>query len=122
VLVEAAVVFPLLLLVAIALVQFAVYQHAQNVVTAAAEDGARVAASLGSHSGDGARRAATLVRAGLGTSAENLSIVPVEGQDQVIVTVSARMRMILPWVPLADPYLPLHAQAHMSKERFRGQP
>src|SRR4051794_32742065 len=100
--VEAAVGFPLLLLVGPALVQFALYQHAQNVVTAAAEDGARVAAAQGAHGSDGARRAMDLVRAGLGRSAEDVQVTPVDGQEQVIVTVSARMRMLLPWVPLRD--------------------
>ena len=43
---EAAVAFPVLLMVAIGLVQFALFAHAQNVVTGAVQDGARVAAQL----------------------------------------------------------------------------
>lgn len=112
-------------MVAIGLVQFAIYEHAQNVVLAAAQDGARVAAALGSTSDDGLRRANSLVDAGLGRAAEQRSVqveaVPAAAPEQVTVTVRARLRMILPWVPLADPYLPLFARAHMSKERFRAQ-
>ena len=120
--VEAAVVFPLLLLVAIALVQFAVYQHAQNVVTAAAEDGARVNAALGANPNDGRTRALNLLQAGLSRSVENVTVEPSGSPDQAVLTVRARMRMLLPWVPLTDPYLPLYAQARMARERFRGSP
>ena len=44
-LVETAIAFPLLLIAALGLVQFALFYHAQNVVTGAVQEGARVAAA-----------------------------------------------------------------------------
>jgi len=123
VLVEAAIAFPLLLLVALGLVQFALYQHAQNVVQAAAEDGARVAAAQGASAADGRQRAQGLLDAGLGKAAESPSVEvqfqPSQADPQrVTATVKARLRLILP-IPLTDPYVQLQATAQMSKERFR---
>jgi hypothetical protein len=110
--------------------QFALYQHAENVVVAAAEDGARVAAAQGNSTQDGVKRANDMLKAGLGSVAEppiTISAVPEPNTSdpqrvqRITVTVSARLRTIIPWVPFRDPYLPLRAQAQMSKEHFRAQ-
>ena len=124
VLVELAVVFPLLLLVALGLLQFALYEHAENVVLAAAEDGARVAAASSASEREGETRARQMLRAGLGTYAEAPSAVatflPVGANppETVRVTVTARLHAILP-IPLRNGTLPLSATASMSKEHFR---
>ena len=39
--VESAITFPVLLMVGLGLVQFALFYHAENVVTGAVQDGAR---------------------------------------------------------------------------------
>lgn len=118
--VEAAVAFPLLLLVAIGLVQFALFVHAQNVVTGAVQDGARVAAAEDRTPADGVAHAQALLQAGLGRSASDIAVRAVEDGDVVIIEAQGRLRTIIPWV--ADASLPLGAWAVMSKERFRVGP
>ena len=112
------------MLVALGLLQFALYEHAQNVVLAAAEDGARVAAANSASERDGETRALQLLHAGLGTYAEAPSAVAnflpagANPPDTVRVTVTARLHAILPF--LGNGSLPLSATASMSKEHFRG--
>ena len=114
--VESALAFPLLLLVAIGLVQFALFAHAQHVVTAAVQEGARVAAAESRTLPEGVAQAETLLRAGLGRSA---ATVTVQGSDDglvVVIGAQGQLRTIFPWV--ADVSLPLRAQAAMHKEGF----
>lgn len=118
--VETALVFPLLLLVTIGLVQLALFYHAQNVVTGAAQDGARVAASEGRPVSDGVAHTQALLRAGLGPSVSLISVQGADAGDVVIVEAQGRLRLIIPWV--GDGAVPLHARAIVSKERFRGGP
>lgn len=118
--VEAAVAFPLLLLVAIGLVQFALFVHAQTVVTGAVQDGARVAAAEDRTPADGVAHAQALLQAGLGRSASDVAVRAVEDSDVVVIEAQGRLRTIIPWV--ADASLPLGARAVMSKERFRVGP
>src|SRR4051812_45603248 len=79
VLAETAIALPALLMVAIGLVQFALYDHARNVVTVAVQDGARLAAAEDRTLDDGVTHAQALLRAGLGPSAAR---VAVEGRDE----------------------------------------
>ncbi len=114
--VEVAVTLPLLLLVALGLVQFALVAHAHNVVTGAAQDGARVAAAVDRTTEDGEAHARTLLRAGLGSGTR----VYVDGWEYpqvVVMTARAELRPIIPWTPTAS--IPVAAEAQMSKERFR---
>jgi hypothetical protein len=115
--VETAIAFPLLLLVAIGLVQFALYTHAQHVVLAAVQEGARVAAAGDRTIGDGAAYAETILRAGLGQGAAGIAVRAVDGGDAVAVEATGGLRLILPWA--ADATLPLDARAVVAKERFR---
>ncbi|MHB1131017.1 MAG: TadE family protein [Chloroflexota bacterium] len=118
--VEAAVAFPLLLIVAVALVQFAVFYHAQNVVIGAVQDGARVAAAEDRTLADGVDHARALLRAGLGPKAEEIGVQGIDGGDAVAIEARGELRAIIPWV--ADARLPLWARSVMSKERFRAGP
>ena len=105
-LVEAALAFPLLLLVAIGLVQFALFVHAQNVVTGAVQDGARVAASEDRPSATASPTREALLGAGLGRSARRRhGAAGREGGDAVALEAQGRLRTIIPWV--ADATLPL---------------
>jgi hypothetical protein len=120
VLAETAIALPVLLMAAIGLVQFALYYHAQNVVTVAVQDGARLAAAEDRALGDGVAHAEVLLRAGLGPSAQR---VAVEGSDErgaVTLRAQGRLRTVIPWV--ADAALPLTARATVSKEQFRAGP
>jgi len=114
---ETAIAFPLLLLVAVGLVQFALFTHAQHVVLGAVQEGARVAASGDRTIEDGAAYAQTVLQAGLGRSAAGVAVTAVDGGDAVTVEATGGLSLIIPWV--ADAAIPLHARAVMAKERFR---
>ena len=117
---EAAIALPVLLMVAIGLVQFALFAHAQNVVTGAVQDGARVAAAEGRTVSDGVSRAQDLLRAGLGRSASDIRVHGNEERQVVVVQAEGNLRMIIPWVGNAT--IPLHGRAVASKEKFRAGP
>ena len=119
--VEAALAFPLLLMVAIALVQFALFVHAQNVVTGAVQDGARVAAAEDRTARPTAcAHAQALLDAGLGRARGTSRCGGSDGGGTVALEAQGRLRPIIPWV--ADATLPLGARAVVSKERFRAGP
>jgi Flp pilus assembly protein TadG len=118
--VETAIAFPILLLVALALVQFALYYQAESVVTGAVQDGARVAAAEGSSVGSGVAHTEALLRAGLGRSAANVSVQGSDGGETVTVEAQGHLGLIVPW--LGGTSLPLHARSTESKEKFRVGP
>ena len=118
--VEAAITFPLLLMTAIGLVQFALFAHAQTVVTGAVQDGARVAASEDRSLADGVNHARSLLKAGLGRSVDDFSVNGTDRSDAVVIEAQGRLRLIIPWA--ADAALPLGARSVVSKERFRAGP
>ena len=115
-LVETAVALPLLLLVAVGLVQFALFSHAANVVTGAVQDGARAGAAENRTASDGVNHARAILRAGLGEAAEDVALHGRDLGSAVSVEAEGRLRTIIPWV--ADSTLPLSARAVVSKERF----
>ena len=117
VLVETAVALPVLLLVAIGLVQFALYYHAQNVVTIATQDGARLAAAEDRTLEDGVSHAQALLRAGLGRSATDVTVQGDNRGETITIEAGGRLHTIIPWV--ADATVPLAARWVVSKERFR---
>ena len=116
-LVETAVTMPLLLMVVLGLLQFALYAHASHVVTTAVQVGARAAASDGQPLQVAVGRTQEVLRAGLGGDAAALSVQARDGGDVVSVEARGRLRLIIPWV--GDASLPLDARAVASKERFR---
>ncbi len=118
--VEVAVAFPLLLITALALLQFALFYHAENVVMGAAQDGARLAAEEDRSLDEGLAHTQALLRAGLGPSASDVSVTGADTGDMVAVEAQGRLRMIVPWI--GDASLPLHARATFSKEGFRATP
>ncbi len=117
VVVETAVALPVLLMVAIGLVQFALYYHAQNVVTVAVQDGARLAAAEDRTLADGVSHARALLRAGLGRSATDVTVQGDDGGETITVEAQGRLHTIIPWV--SDATVPLSARSVVSKERFR---
>ncbi len=115
--VEVAVAFPLLLMAALGLLQFALFYHAQNVVMGAVQDGARIAAAEDRTLDDGVAVAEALLNAGLGESAGAVTVWGIDGGDAVAIEARGSLRMIIPWV--ADATLPLWARSVVSKEGFR---
>src|SRR2546423_15583511 len=75
-LVEAAIVFPLLILGMVGLVQFALYMHVRNVVVTSIQEGAHVAAARGDHREDGQQRALDLIGATLGSRMADRITIP----------------------------------------------
>lgn len=115
--VEFVMVFTLLLTMILFLVQTALYMHARNVVTGAAQDGARVASASNGSVERGVTHARSLVRGGLGGYADGVIISGGEGGGRVVVETNGGLPLLLPWFP--DTSLPLRARAEMEKERFR---
>jgi len=91
-LVEAAVAFPLVVLLLLVTVQGALYVHARHVVLGAAREGAHAAATehatVDECAADGRARADAVLRAGLGDYAQNFQVL-----DPVIDSTSARVRV-----------------------------
>jgi hypothetical protein len=116
---ELALTFPLLLLVLVAVLQFALVVHAHQVVTAAAQEAARVAATEGRTPGEGQEYAAALLRAALGANAAPFAIAvayePPSG-DTTVATIHGTLPLAL---PLPGGGVPLHATARVRTERFR---
>lgn len=115
-LVETAVAFVVLLMVAMGLLQFALYMHARNVVTGSVQDGARVAASDNSSLDRGITHARSLLNTSMGSTA-SVSFSGYESQDEVTVSASGSMQPIVPF--MFGLSLPLNASATVDKERFR---
>jgi Flp pilus assembly protein TadG len=125
-LVEAAVVFPLVVLLLV-LVQGALYVHARHVVLGAAREGAHVAASehatIDEALADGRARAESVLVAGLGGYAANMQVLdPTDDRGSVVVQIQGSMPLLL-----AGPgggsllQIPLEATARASREFFRPQ-
>lgn len=115
-LVESALAFSVLVVLALALVQLALYVHAENVAIGACQDGARVAAAADGTVGDGIVTARSLLQAGLGQEADDVMVRGSAGGDTVVVEARGQLSMILPW--MGNPALPLQARAIAAKDRF----
>jgi hypothetical protein len=104
-------------MVALAVVQLALYAHAGQVVAAAAHEGARSAAADGGSLEDGVALAQQLLRAGLGPSAGAIGLRATDDGQRVTLSATGQMPLVIPWA--ADAGLPLSSTAAVSKERFR---
>jgi hypothetical protein len=116
-LVESALVLPLLITLALGVLQVVLYAHARGVLTSAAQEGARLAAEDGRGLNDGYARAESLVTAGLGSSVDPVRLDGRFEAEVVSVSVDAHMRPILP-LPLVND-LPIHVEGRVARERFR---
>ena len=116
-LVEFALVLPLLVVLSLGSVQVVLYAHARDVLLSSVQEGARLAAEDGRALDDGYARARSLVASGLGDSLDTLQLVANRDNALVSVRADAWLRPILP-LPL-ERGLPLHAEAWVTRERFR---
>ncbi|HLG72304.1 MAG TPA: TadE/TadG family type IV pilus assembly protein [Chloroflexota bacterium] len=117
---EAAVVFPLVVMTAVGLLQFAIYRHASNVVVGAVQDGVEVAARADYTVPDGVARTQALLQAGLGQTAAGITVQGSDGGNEVAIQADGRLPLVIPWAGSAS--LPLSFRAVESKERFRVGP
>ncbi len=114
--VEVAVTFPLLILAGVGVIQFALWMHAEGVVTAAVQDGARVASTEAGTLADGHAVAIALLYDGLGPSAPLVNVVSTEDAAAVRFEAAGNLPAIFPWGPVTT--VPLHATALMARDRF----
>jgi Flp pilus assembly protein TadG len=111
-----ALVLPLLILAGAGVIQFSLWMHAEGVVTAAVQDGARVASSESGTLEQGTATAQSLLREGLGPNAAFVQLVPSQDASTVRFEASGTLPALLPWGPAAA--IPLHASASMARDRF----
>ncbi|MBI2765427.1 MAG: pilus assembly protein [Chloroflexi bacterium] len=118
--VEFALVLPVLLLVLVGVVQFALVHHAQNVVTTAAQEGARLAAAEGGDAVDGQQRTRDVLGSGLGSTGDGFEVAATDDGETVTVRASGDYPLIFPWLGSRD--IELDATASVRKEGFRSGP
>jgi Flp pilus assembly protein TadG len=110
---ELVVATPLLLLLVLLVVQFALWQHGLHVATAAAEEGERAARLEGGTAAAGAAR----TREFLATLGPNLVVGPrvtvQRSQTTARVEIHATAEQLVPWL-----HLPIHAVAEGPVEVF----
>ncbi len=114
---ELVVATPLLLLLVLLVVQFALWQHGLHVATAAAEEGERAARLEGGTAAAGAARS----REFLATLGPNLVVAPrvTAHRDQATarIEIHATAEQLVPWL-----HLPIHAVAEGPVEIFTTAP
>ena len=126
-LVEAAVSFPLLVLLLLVIVEGALYAHALHVVLGAAREGAHAAAAEHATIDDaveaGRARAREVLEAGLGQYAASIEVLdPALDDGSVLVEVRGTMPLFLGGPGQDTPVqLPVNARARASREFFRPQ-
>jgi hypothetical protein len=113
--VDMALAFPTLMLVVLLVLQSALYVHALMVVRSAAQEGARAAAADGATLSSGEARARALLVAGLGRGGQLLSVSPRQDAEDVQVTVSGSMGLLVAG-PARTLGLPLQAVGRATRE------
>jgi Flp pilus assembly protein TadG len=106
---EHVVVVPVVMLVLLMAVQFAIYFHAANVASLAAERAAASASRRGAMPGDGAAEA----RAVVAESGSTLLALAVADQDPVRVSVTVAATRLVPFMPSS-----VTRHASEARERF----
>jgi hypothetical protein len=91
--VELAIAMPVVLVVMIAAVQFALYYHARNVTITAVQEGARFAAAEGRSLPEGEERARSVLESGLGGRSDGFDISGGESLESVVVRASGFRRL-----------------------------
>jgi hypothetical protein len=100
VVVEALLVVPVMMVILLAVVQFALWAHAAQVAQVAASEGDRVARSLGGGAAAGVSRAQSVLQgpgSDLETSTASVDVLP---GDQARITVTGRALSIFPGISL----------------------
>jgi hypothetical protein len=113
---EAVLVFPALLLLLMLIIQFALWYHASDLATAAAQDGVRAARIEGATAADGADRANQLLDQTGPSILQGRHVSVQRGADIARVEVRGTCIRLVPFLRL-----PVHAVAESSTEQFRGR-
>ena len=112
-LVESALVLPLMLTLSLGVLQVVLYAHARDVLTSAAQEGARLAAEDGRGLDEGYARARALIAAGLGSSVDPVRLDGGADDELVAVHIDAALRPILPLPMVHD--LPISAVGRVAR-------
>jgi Flp pilus assembly protein TadG len=118
--VEFALVLPVVLLILLGALQFALVVHARNVVTTAAQEGARIGAADGRTPAEGAARAEEVLASGLSRSEDTFTVTAQDAGEAVVIRAVGRYRLIIPWV--TGRTIPIEATAEVRREGFRRGP
>lgn len=118
--VELALVLPVLLIILIAVVQFALVYHARDVAATAAQEGARLAAAEGRTPAEGAGRAQDVLKSGLGRTGSEFAVTAQDTGETIVVQTDGDYPLIIPWVTGRS--IPIAATAEVHKEGFRSGP
>lgn len=118
--VEFALVLPVLLIILLGMVQFALVYHAKDVATTAAQEGARLAASEGRTLADGEARTHDVLEAGLGGNADEFTVTAQLDGETIVVRVEGEYSLIIPWV--TGRTVTIEATAETRQEGFRSGP
>jgi Flp pilus assembly protein TadG len=113
---EAVLVFPALLLLLMLIIQFALWYHASDLATAAAQDGTRAARVEGATASDGAAEANQLLDQTGRSILQGRQVVVERTTDMTRVEVRGACIELVPFL-----HLPVHAVAESPTERFRGR-
>ena len=105
------------MLLVLGVLQFGLWYHAQNVVQAAAQEGARTAAAEDGTVETGQARALEVLEEGLGSAGQREDAVASLDQDAARVVVTAEMPGLLPIPGLSG--FTLSSEATAFRERFR---
>jgi Flp pilus assembly protein TadG len=84
------------------IVQFSIWVFARNVVTNAADEGARLAAESGRSLGEGEARARAVLRDGLGVGASRFEVAGAQDGDAVVVRARGAAPTIVPFLPALE--------------------
>jgi len=101
----------------VAIADVSLWLHAQNIVVAAAQEGARVASRDGGSALAGQHAATDFLRAGLGQSVDAIQRVEVQVDADTAVAEVVGEWQVPPLGPLMR--VPLHARMSMLRETFR---
>jgi Flp pilus assembly protein TadG len=118
--VEFALALPVLLLILIGVVQFALVYHARDVASTAVQEGARLAAAEGRTPAEGAARAHEVLESGLGPSAGGFAVTAQSTGETMVVRTEGDYPLFIPWVTGRS--IPIEATAEVRLEGFRSGP
>ncbi|MFP5327440.1 MAG: TadE family protein [Acidimicrobiia bacterium] len=97
---ETVIIVPTLLLLIMVVIQFGLWYHAQHVVQAAAQEGARAARAEGATADDGLERAMTFVAQVGGQSVHEPEVTSQRSSDGVTVRVTGEAPAVVPGLRL----------------------
>ena len=113
---EVVLLVPALLFLIMVVIQFGLWYHAQHVVLAAAQEGARAARLEAGTAADGQSRAEEILAASAQTLIDEKRVTSVRGPAAAVVEVSGRVTAVVPGLSL-----PVSARAESPLEQFQSE-